>query len=180
MFYARKHVSKAVQDACRPLRKSIKNNIISDERLRVLIRLDLDGVERSAKRVTTEDGALIDCIGYLIKLSGHLLGYDADRGKAVRHLFYFYNKHRYRDFSLLNPGINPPAYNKREELISQMWKDGMNVEEIAGVMNLAARSVNSVLLRIRDAEEASARGTKTDSLPDERTVGDDRNSPLVP
>lgn len=38
-------------------------------------------------------------------------------------------------------------------MINQMWKEGDNVEDIASVMNLASRTVESILIRIRDAEK---------------------------
>lgn len=156
MFCERKNVSRAVQDACKRLRRSVEENIVADERLRELTRLDLGGVERSAKGLTNKDGALVDCVGYLIQLAGHLLGHDGGdrRGKPWRYLFYVYTMHRDCDFSLLDPKINPPVYNKRVKLINQMWKEGDNVEEIASVMNLASRTVESILIRIRDAEKA--------------------------
>lgn len=155
MFCERKNVSRAVQEACKRLRSSLDDNIIADERLTQITRLDLEGVERSAKEISNKDGAVIDCIGYLIKLVGHLLGHDGDRrGKPWRYLFYVYTMHRDCDFSLLDPKINPPVYNKRVKLINQMWKEGDNVEDIASVMNLASRTVESILIRIRDAEKA--------------------------
>lgn len=109
MFCERKNVARAVQDACKRLRRSVEENIVADERLRELTRLDLGGVERSAKGLTNKDGALVDCVGYLIQLAGHLLGHDGGdrRGKPWRYLFYVYTTHRDCDFSLLDPKINP-------------------------------------------------------------------------
>lgn len=142
------NVRKAIKAACERIRKTLNDSTTADERFLHITGATLNAIEADAKRLGKEGAAAVDCIGHLIKLVAHLVGYDPrSSGKITRHVIYFQTiEQKLADDRDVSYTSQVAAHEHVMKVICRLYKEGDGVPLIARVMNRSELFVKDVLI----------------------------------
>jgi len=183
LFRNHRHVRKAVLAASRAIRKRLQEVNGADDRFLLSMSIQLESLDRLAKRLGGKGENLIEMLGCLLEIVATLLGYDWRTGKPNRQLTYSqtWNQVHLDDWKMQpqasrrDPLSNMEREDRRmEELVATLFDEGFRVEQIARMLCVSLASVKDRLVRCgklsRD-KSIYAQGVQTRRHPD---VGSDK------
>ncbi len=145
-------VRHALQSAIKRIRKRGRELAYYDDRLQMLLDLDLDGLERASRRLGKYAGSELDVISRFLGLVAHLLGYDWLEGNPNRSVIYYQTAaQQKKDDTLRHPprteGDVSLVWKKKYEVVKHLYASGLRAAQISEIMNLPIVVVKNILVR---------------------------------
>jgi hypothetical protein len=88
LFHNHRHVRKAVLAASLAIRRRLREVNGADDRLLLSMSIQLESLDRLAKRLSSKGENLVEMLGCLLEIVATLLGYDWRTGKPNRQITY--------------------------------------------------------------------------------------------
>lgn len=151
-FVTHAQVRSALRSASRRMRVRGRELCVNDERLQLLLDIDLRRIERGAGDLGRKDGAEVAMMASLLSLSVHLLGFDWMDGKPNRQAVYYQTlEQQAKDDRKRYPPTTEAdvffVHSERMRLIVDLHQAGLRVAQIAGVFSLSETVVKALLVR---------------------------------
>jgi len=151
-----KFTKKAMKDVIKKIRKRVDELIPEDERLKEMILIELDYLEKTVDKIDKEN---VDwrIIASLIHLIATLLGYDWLYGIPNRHVIYSQTENQKRiDYKNKNSdeykkflegllGKTNCTLDERKRIILELKDSGFTIPHIALIMNTSEWKIQKII-----------------------------------
>jgi len=149
--------------ALKRIRKRLNEIITSDERLLMMVNLNLDQLEKYVKETSESVNNDWFIIARLLDLVARLLGYDWVDGKVHRQIIYYQEREHEEEDHMKEIGDSDYLKEYRGdmkiqyEMIYLLRKRGLPMNQIARVLNISRNRVSKILRKIEEYEEQTGK-----------------------
>lgn len=151
------NIKKALSDWIRKIRKRTLEVTNYDLRLKEMILLELEYIEKEIKKINKENNDW-KIIPRLMEIISRLLGYDWCDGEIHRQVFFFQNRSQ-EEVDEINKGEGisfkdyqesmSKVYKAQLDIIKSLEKKGLTFHEISCVLKISESTIN----RMKNREE---------------------------
>lgn len=149
-------VREGLKSAIDRIRNRIEQIVTTDDRLLLTTSSCLDSLEREIKGLKEDSNNELEIIAHMLNLVAHLLGYDWLMGEPNRHIIYYQTTEQEElDDRKRHSGEGPVGkleFEKRLEIITNLYDQKMRVSQIARIMRLSEPMVKNILVRAGKVE----------------------------